>query len=47
MQQLRHDHIVSFRGISLDGPNAMLIMEYCPGEHSCDMRKASGRLSVG
>ncbi|KAL4439258.1 hypothetical protein ABPG77_004160 [Micractinium sp. CCAP 211/92] len=31
MQQLRHDHIVSFLGISLDGPNAMLIMEYCPG----------------
>lgn len=32
MQQLQHDQIVNFLGISLDGPNAMLIMEYCAGE---------------
>lgn len=32
MQQLRHDNIVGFLGISLDGPNALLVMEYCAGE---------------
>ncbi|KAL4428402.1 hypothetical protein ABPG75_002491 [Micractinium tetrahymenae] len=31
MQQLQNEHIVAFLGVSLDGPNAMLIMEYCPG----------------
>ncbi|KAL4428401.1 hypothetical protein ABPG75_002490 [Micractinium tetrahymenae] len=31
MQQLQNEHTVNFLGVSLDGPNAMLIMEYCPG----------------
>ncbi|KAL4439257.1 hypothetical protein ABPG77_004159 [Micractinium sp. CCAP 211/92] len=52
MQQLRHDHIVSFLGISLDGPNAMLIMEYCPGRDLMGLLQAqtsdgSGRRLFG
>ncbi|KAL4452680.1 hypothetical protein ABPG75_008342 [Micractinium tetrahymenae] len=31
LQRLQHKHLVSFRGIALDGPNAMLLLELCEG----------------
>ncbi|PRW33664.1 serine threonine- kinase receptor R831 [Chlorella sorokiniana] len=44
LQQLRHPHVVSFSGVSLDGPRGIILQEFCEGRdlHSALQLQSSG-----